>query len=120
MTGVTVLRTGICSHRSSAERVERISMPNKPSRREILGSAALGLTSMAVPITSVAQAAQEFNTDGVEKELARPLTPEAKKLLEAALKTIRTSSKDRLKTKLPENSEPCFTYIVSSSEERGK
>lgn len=56
----------------------------------------------------------------MDKELAKPLSPEAKKLLEEALKGIETSSKDRLKTKLPENSEPCFTFFPSTREVRTK
>ena len=49
--------------------------------------------------------------DDVEKELAHPLDPDVKKLTRKALSDLETELKGRLKTKLPENSEPCFTYI---------
>ena len=46
-----------------------------------------------------------------EKKLASPLTPDIKKLAREQLKNLEKECNDRLKTKLPENSEPCFTYI---------
>jgi len=56
--------------------------------------------------------------DEVEKELAHPLDPDVKKLTRKALSDLEKELKDRLKTKLPENSEPCFTYIPT--EHRGR
>lgn len=56
----------------------------------------------------------------MEKEFAKPLSDEAKKLLAESLKGIETARKDRLKTKLPENTEPCFTYIPSTREVRAR
>ena len=52
----------------------------------------------------------------MDSKYAKPLSPEAKKLLDESLKGIENTSKERLKTRLPENSEPCFTYQVSSRE----
>lgn len=49
--------------------------------------------------------------DEVEKKLAHPLAPDVKKLTKEALKNLEKELNDRLKTKLPENSEPCFTYL---------
>jgi len=95
-------------------------MPKKPSRREILGMAAVGAAALALPTTASAKTGQDMNVDAVDKELAKPLSPEAKKLLIEALKGIETASKDRLKTKLPENSEPCFTYFPSPRQVRAK
>ncbi len=48
-----------------------------------------------------------------EKKLAKPLTPEARKLTREALKAVEKSMADRLKTKLPENSEPCILYVAT-------
>lgn len=49
--------------------------------------------------------------DEVEKKLAHPLDPDVKKLTRKALSDLEKELGDRLKTRLPENSEPCFTYI---------
>jgi len=95
-------------------------MPNSPSRRELLGAAAVGLTALAVPLASAAQNGQDSGMEAIDKELAKPLSPEAKKLLKEAIKGIETSSRERLKTKLPENSEPCFSYFPSAREVRTK
>jgi hypothetical protein len=86
----------------------------------MLGAAAIGLAAVATPLASAAQKGQEPEVDAMDKQLAKPLSPEAKKLLKDALKGIETSAKDRLKTKLPENSEPCFTYFPSTREVRTK
>ena len=95
-------------------------MSKQPTRREILGAAAIGVATMAMPIASAVQTGQDNGVDPLDKEFAKPLSSEAKKLLKESLKGIETSSKDRLKTKLPENSEPCFTYFPSSREVRSK
>jgi hypothetical protein len=85
-----------------------------------LGVAAAGLAAAATPIALGATAEQDTGVDAMDKQLGKPLSKEAKKLLEEALKGIRTSGTDRLKTKLPENSEPCFTYFPSAREVRSK
>ena len=94
-----------------------VAMAKDLSRRDVLGVAAVGVVGLAMP---VAQAKAEVSVESVDKELAKPLSPEAKKLFEDALKEIDKSSKERLKTKLPENSEPCFTYFPSTREVRSK
>jgi len=95
-------------------------MSKKPSRREILGVAAVGVAALAVPATAMGQTVQDSDVDAIDKELAKPLSAEAKKIFKESLKGIQTSAKDRLKTKLPENSEPCFTYSPSTREVRSK
>lgn len=52
-----------------------------------------------------------MSPDDIEKELGHPLPPEAKELLANALKNNANNAIERLKTTLPEGSEPCFTYI---------
>jgi len=49
--------------------------------------------------------------DEAEKKLAHPLSPDVKKMTRKALSDLEKELHDRLKTKLPENSEPCFNYI---------
>jgi hypothetical protein len=49
-------------------------------------------------------------TDDIERELGHPMPEEARKLLKAALEANRKNSADRLKTRLPDCSEPCFVY----------
>ncbi len=88
-------------------------MPDQPTRRQIISAAALGAASLAVPSLSAAQSGQDVPLDHIEKQLASPLSAEAKKLLTESLKGVQTAASDRLKTKLPENSEPCFNYSVT-------
>ncbi len=95
-------------------------MAKNPSRREILGAAAVGVAAMATPMAMANITPQALTTEMLEKELAKPLSPEAKKILAESLKGIEASAKERLKTKLPENSEPCFSYIPSTREVRAK
>ena len=95
-------------------------MPNKPSRRQVIGAAALGALTLSVPSLSLAETSQDIAVESVDKKLAKPLSPEAGKLLGEALKGVNTAAADRLKTKLPENSEPCFVYFASPREVRSK
>jgi len=91
-------------------------MTDKPSRREILGKGALAAASLAIPLTVTAQEPPKeapIDTSEVEKNLAKPLSDEAKKLLPNAVKSNRANHENRLKTPLPENSEPCFVYPVT-------
>lgn len=80
--------------------------------------ASVGIAAIAIPGVAIAQPSQNSPVNDMDKEFAKPLSPEAKKLLEEALKGIETGAKDRRKTKLPENSEPCFTYFPSPREVR--
>ncbi|MDR3688444.1 MAG: hypothetical protein P4L46_03630 [Fimbriimonas sp.] len=95
-------------------------MSKQPSRREILSAASVGIAAAAIPGIASARTRQETTVTAMEKEFAKPLSDEAKKLLAESLKGIETARKDRLKTKLPENTEPCFTYIPSTREVRAR
>jgi hypothetical protein len=53
--------------------------------------------------------------DEAEKLLAKPLSPEAKKIAREMMKGIDSSTKSRMKQKLPENSEPCTTYVPTTT-----
>ncbi len=79
-----------------------------------------GLAAATLP--SLAQAHSESGQvmEETTQTFAKPLSDEAKKLLTESLKGIQTSAKERLKTRLPENSEPCFDFHVSLREVRKK
>ncbi len=47
----------------------------------------------------------------IESQLAKPLTPEARDLLKTAVRYGKEAHANRLKMKLPENSEPCTVYV---------
>ena len=79
-----------------------------------------GLAAAAIPSLAKAQSPGDAQVISMDKEFAKPLSPEAKKLLTEALKGVESASKDRLKFKLPENSEPCFEYVASPREVRSK
>jgi hypothetical protein len=83
-----------------------------PSRREILKAGVAGATALAAG-TALPQEKKEAppDTSAIEKQLAKPLSDKAKKLLEASVKNSQNASKERLKFKLPENSEPCTIYV---------
>lgn len=95
-------------------------MSKQPSRREILSAASVGIAAIAVPGLASGAVPQDNSVNIMDQEFAKPLSPEAKKLLVDSLKGIQKSSTDRLKTKLPENSEPCFTYVPATREVRQK
>ncbi|HVT14321.1 MAG TPA: hypothetical protein VHE55_18805 [Fimbriimonadaceae bacterium] len=93
-------------------------MARKLSRRALVrGAVGSAIVAAAAPLSM----AQETKPDGdpgldrrlddAEKKLAHPLAADVKKLTREALKNFEKELADRLKTKLPENSEPCFTYI---------
>jgi hypothetical protein len=66
-----------------------------------------------------AQSPQEnsqVTQEAIEKQLAKGLTPEAKKLLQSAIRGNQAQHTQRLRFKLPENSEPCTVYIPSGAE----
>jgi len=81
-------------------------MPDAASRRDLLKLGLAGAATLAIPAGVSAMAIE----DEIEKELGHPLPAEAKKLLKNALDANRNNSVERLKTKLPDCSEPCFTY----------
>jgi hypothetical protein len=95
-------------------------MADKLSRRTLMrGAVGSALVTAAAPIV-MAQGTPtpeapglDQRLDEAEKKLAHPLAPEVKKLARTQLKNLEAEAADRLKTKLPENSEPCFTYIAT-------
>lgn len=89
-----------------------MSDETRPSRREVLGRAALGAFLLAPGVA----AAQEdkpvaVDTGAFEKNLAKPLDDAAKEKLRAAIKYAESVRKQRMDFKLPENSEPCTVYV---------
>lgn len=79
-------------------------MSSKPSRREVLAKGVIAGAMLAAPLPLLAQADHP-----VEQTTA--LDGEAAKLYEEQRKSIEMRSTDRLRTPLPENSEPCFIYV---------
>src|SRR4051794_30614361 len=92
-------------------------MADKLSRRALVrGAVGSALVSAAAPLVLAQQKTPEDpgldrRLDEAEKKLAKPLAPDVKKLARESLKNLEKECADRLKTKVPENSEPCFTYI---------
>jgi hypothetical protein len=91
-------------------------MPEKISRRELgkatlLGAAALSLPAMAQQPTP--PNVSEAEIEAVEKKLAKPLSPKAKEIIKGSLNDIKNASAARWEAKLPENSEPSFTYTAT-------
>lgn len=92
-------------------------MPEKISRRELgkatlLGAAALSLPAMAQQPTPPPNVT-ESEIEAVEKKLAKPLSPRAKEIIKGSLNDLKNNSTARWEAKLPENSEPCFTYAAT-------
>jgi len=85
-------------------------MYEEPSRRSLLKSGMMAVTAAALPTLA---AGEVPSTGDIEKELGHPLPEEAKKLLKAALDNNANNANERLKTKLPDCSEPCFGYRVT-------
>jgi len=83
----------------------------KNSRRDLLKMGA-GAAVVAVVGAGTAMAETLPTSDDIEKQLGHPLPDEAKKLLKAALEANAKNGSDRLAHKLPEGSEPCFTFAV--------
>lgn len=97
-------------------------MSEKISRRELARRSLLGAAALTLPSLLSAQETQEApkpdpdldrKVSLVESKLAKPLTPEARELLKGAVANNENNGTTRLKHRLPENSEPCFTYIVT-------
>ncbi len=49
----------------------------------------------------------------IEAQLAKPLDEKAKGLLNTSVNDAQGTVEARMKHKLPENSEPCFLYVVT-------
>ena len=101
-------------------------MPQKISRRDFTkkaagvaaGLAAAPLLRAQDSIPAEKPPVSDAEIQSVQDKLAKPLSDEAKKILRDDLSSQKTDTKNRLKVNLPENSEPCFTYIPSSKEVR--
>jgi hypothetical protein len=96
------------------------SMPAKTTRRNLIKTGALGLAAAASGAASAQEPKEEpkVDTSEIEKQLAKPLSEQAKKLLPGAVTNSRNQHSDRMKFKLPENGEPCTVYIPSGFEKR--
>src|SRR5579871_1327653 len=93
-------------------------MAGKLSRRDLVrGAVGSTIAAAATPLalaqnpTTTGDAGIDQRLDEAERKLKHPLDPEVKKLTRKALGDYEKELADRLKTKLPENSEPCFIYI---------
>ena len=62
----------------------------------------------------------DIAVEATEKNLAKPLSPEAVELLKKSLEERETASQNRLETGLAENSEPCTIYRAEPREVRSK
>jgi hypothetical protein len=100
-------------------RVSQTLSRRELAKRGLALAAAASLPSALIaqdpkpPIPTVA----EEEAGEIEAMLAMPLGDRAKTLLRAAVASNKSSSKERLKTKLPENSEPCVRYIPTPARE---
>lgn len=95
-------------------------MSERKTRREVLKGGMAAAAAAAIPAITSAQQPEktDIDTAPIEKQLAQPLTDEVKKLLATSIKSNRDASETRLKTKCPENSEPCFSFSPRPKEKR--
>jgi len=100
-------------------------MPQRISRRDFtkrVAGVAAGLAAAPLLRAQDQPADKPAVTDAeiqaVQDKLAKPLSDEAKKILRDDLSGQKTDTKNRLKVNLPENSEPCFTFIPTTKEGR--
>jgi hypothetical protein len=91
------------------------NMASKTTRREVLKAGVAGAVALSSGI-ALAQGDQPepVDTGAIEKQLAKPLPEPVRKLLAASIRNSRNASSERLKFKLPENSEPCTIYAPSA------
>ena len=102
-------------------------MPEKISRRELARRGLLGAAALAVPSLLPAQETQpapkpdpemDRKIEAIESKLAKPLSPRAKEILRSYIGNSEGAATSRLKHRLPENSEPCFTFLVTPAPKR--
>jgi hypothetical protein len=96
-------------------------MPQKISRRDFAKRAAGAAAGLVVSQSVMAQTqtapppppppVSDAEIDAVTKQLAKPLTDEELKILKADLASQKQDTINRMKVKLPENSEPCFRLV---------
>ena len=95
-------------------------MSQKISRRELGRRGAIGLAALALPGAALAQSTptpppppvSDAEMDAIEKQLANPLSAEAKKLLKPAVENSKGNSIARKKFKLEDCSEPATVYHI--------
>lgn len=97
------------------------AMPESISRRTFAIGAVTAVAAAASKKVG-AQTNESLVTDNdvarIEQQMAKPLSGEAKTILRNTLKANRDGYAARLKTKLPENSEPCFIYVPNAVEKK--
>lgn len=93
-------------------------MPQKISRRDFAKKAAGVAAGLTISKRIMAQNTQEkqpevtgAEMEAVQKQLAKPLPEAAHSILKADLASQKNDTANRLKVKLPENSEPCFIFV---------
>ncbi len=86
-------------------------MDDKISRREFSKKAALAGLGLAVPSAAISADPVQTDVEKLDRQLAKPLGSDAKKIAKDALAAVQRNTKTRLRTKLPENSEPCTIYV---------
>ncbi|HVL40198.1 MAG TPA: hypothetical protein VM328_12480 [Fimbriimonadaceae bacterium] len=99
-------------------------MSDRISRRGLARAAAAAAVGAALPIPATAAPQEPKEPDGhveaeyrkIVEKLETALSAEAQKLTRAAIAGNLAASKERWKTNLPENSEPCFTFSPSPRE----
>jgi hypothetical protein len=91
-------------------------MASKTTRRELLRAGVTGAAAVAAgaAVAQDTKAEVPVDTSAVEAQLAKPLSDPAKKLLKGAVRNVANAHKERLKFKLPENSEPCTIFVASA------
>lgn len=88
------------------------------SRRELLGGTAAGLLATTTLGRAQSQAADPTEIQKVKDKLRNPLPDKADDLLKTALAGNKSAAAARWRHQLPENSEPCFLYLVTGAKER--
>lgn len=93
-------------------------MSEKLSRRDFNRRAVGAAAVAAVAPLAQGQATQpkppavtDAEVTHVLQQLAKPLPDAAKKILRDDLANMKSTREQRLKHKLPENSEPCFVFV---------
>lgn len=99
-------------------------MADRISRRAFGKHAALGITALAVPLAQAQTPPEEKpkvddqDVAKVEAQLAKPLSPEARKLLKSAIEGSRKNGMTRMKTKLADVSAPGFATPTYPADRR--
>lgn len=96
------------------------------SRRELGRRGLIGVATLALPSLGLNQQTPEAPKPDpkidekiarIEAKLAKPLSERAKEIMKGSIAASEAASETRWKAKLPENSEPCFTYHATPKAE---